>query len=436
MGYRQMMLFREALAARGMGRGLEAHRELCCRLGDPQNATEWVHITGTNGKGSVGAFLEAILLEAGIKPGRYFSPALEHPLECIRAGGRAISKISYGRHMEAIKRAVEDMERVGSPLPSLFEAETALAYLYMGHRRCGLGLLEVGMGGLEDATNNIPPPLVSVFCPIDLDHGAYLGRDLALVAGHKAGILKSGSLAVSAAQPREAWEVLEAQSARLGVVLRRAGEPEAISWDGRRQRFSYGHLHDLEISLAGKHQTANAALAIEAAWALAEKGYAISQEDIRRGLAAAQWPCRMEILHGRPLVLLDGAHNAHGALALAESLEAYYPAMRKIFVLGMLADKDGQSMLEAMAPLAQHILTITVPDNARAMTALDLAELAGRFHSRVSAAASLEEAWEFGRLLAGEDGMVVAWGSLAFLQRFRAVALGYGHGQKKRRAKR
>ena len=407
----------EYLNTLGSTPGLEIIGELLKRLGDPQKKLQFVHVAGTNGKGSVCSFMEAVLLERGLKVGRYLSPTIRDYRERISFGGRMISWRTLGRLFDRIKDCCEQMTQDGFRHPTSFEAETALAFLYFCEKKCEIVILECGMGGLEDATNIIENPALCVITSIGMDHSAFLGNTLPEIARQKAGIIKRDSTVVTARMEESVMEVLsqkaEEQHARLLVCSRE--ELSEIRYGLKKQSFQMGKLK-ITISLAGAYQIENAQLALKALMALDERNHLnLTKEMLRRGMKKAVWQGRFQLLEGKPAVILDGAHNRPAAARLAESLKIYFPNQRIIYIMGVFQDKDVRGILEETAHLAKQIITFRLPDAARSMDALRLAEEAAAFNRNVTSADSLQEALELGRLLAGEQGVVVVFGSLSAL---------------------
>lgn len=344
---------------------LEPMRQLCRKLGDPQKDLHFVHIAGTNGKGSCAAMMSAVLQKSGRRVGLFTSPDLVDFAERIQVNQVYITHYDLARLTE---RVAEVAAEVGAL--SFFELVTACAFLYFAEQRCDIVVLECGLGGLYDATNLIEVPDLCILMPIGLDHTALLGDTLAAIAGEKAGIIKYECPAVSAAQEPEALAVIrercQSMNAPLSVVDINSVRPVHAGVDG--QIFHYYNMENIHLRLLGLHQCENAAAVIEAARILG-----VDDRTIRAGLSEARWPCRMEPVLKDPLFLLDGAHNPHGAAALAESLKAYFPARKFCFIFGVMADKDWRGVLREITPIAAKILCIEPPDE-RALRAQELAQ--------------------------------------------------------------
>ncbi|MDY5016929.1 MAG: folylpolyglutamate synthase/dihydrofolate synthase family protein [Oscillospiraceae bacterium] len=392
-------------------------RELLRRLGDPQNELKFIHISGTNGKGSVLAYLSTILSGAGYRTGRYISPTLFSYRERIQVDGEYIEKESLACHVTAIAAAAEDMQKAGLPSPTVFEIETALAFLYFKEKRCDIVTLEVGCGGLLDATNVITTTLMEVIASISMDHTDLLGDTLAKIAAQKAGIIKPDTMVVSAQQKSEAAQVIEDTCKEQHCTLQMVDESKIsnVHYGAEGQTFSYKTWENVAISLAGSYQIKNAALALEGVEALRKLGYALSDQQVREGLLHTAWRGRFTTLRRDPTVIIDGAHNPAAALELKESLERYFPGKMLYFVMGMFKDKDYAQVIDLTAPLARHIITVETPGNPRAMPARELAEAVGKVNPSVEWADSVAHGVEKALAMAGKEDAVIVFGSLSFL---------------------
>lgn len=430
MNYRQALEYIEEITGRGIVPGLGSIRELCKRLGDPQKCVKWIHVAGTNGKGSTVAFISNILTKAGYRVGRYVSPTIREYRERIQVNGRMISQKSLAEWMERVKEACDGMVADGFPQPTPFEVETALGFCYFREKKCDFGVLEVGMGGLMDATNLIEGTLVEVIASVGMDHVKFLGNSLKEIAAQKAGIIKPGSTVVCMDQKPEVLEVIRRKADETGakMVVSKANEASKIRYGIEKQSFCYGNYGKLEIRLAGQFQIANAILAIDACGEIAKLGYQISDLAIREGLAETQWPGRLTVIQKKPLFLVDGAHNEDAAEKLAQSIEFYFTNRRIIYIMGVLRDKDYGRIIELTHSYADQIITITPPENPRALPALELAQKIAEVHPAVTVAGSVEEAVEMAELLAGKDDVILAFGSLSYLGKLMDVK-GYQAGK-------
>jgi len=420
MNYRESLNYIEEMSQLGSVPGLESTAELCRRLGNPQDGLFFVHIAGTNGKGSVLAYVESIMKMAGYRVGHYSSPAVYAYREKIQVNGKEILAREFAALMSLVREEADAMAAEGMPHPTVFEMETAAGFLYFREQHCDIVLLECGMGGDLDATNVIKNTLAAAFSSISMDHMAYLGNTLAEIAGHKAGIIKPGAEIVSGIQ---APEVLEVIKKRAGETECRTVERERLThirYGLEKQRFdyrSYGgkHYRHLEVSLAGTVQPENAALAVEIVEALWKKGFSVSEKQIKDGLLRAKWAYRFEIVAKKPYFILDGAHNEDAARRLSEAIRFYFTNKKILYIIGMLKDKEYEKVIAQTYAYAEQIITITPPEQERGLPGHELALAASGYHPRVTEAASLEEAVEMAYLLAEKDWAILAFGSLSYL---------------------
>lgn len=391
--------------------GLNRIRTLLHRLGDPQNGLKFVHVAGTNGKGSVCAMMASVLQTAGYRVGLNTSPYLERFYERIQVNGRNISPQELGLLTEQVRWATEDMEAH----PTEFELIVAIAMLYFREQHCDIVVLETGLGGELDATNVIDVPEVAVLTAMGLDHTAQLGATIQEIAQAKAGIIKPAGRVVSCGTSPEADRIFQ-QTCR-----ERNAEWTAVNYARLQSQQSdlTGNIFDFQpqeglyLPLLGTYQLQNAATAITALEVLQKRGWNITRRDIRRGLERVRWPGRLELLRKFPVFLLDGAHNPQGIAATADSLHQICPEQKWVFLLGVLRDKDVSSMLLNLLPLAKAFVTVT-PDNPRAMDAETLRQKLLPLGLPVSACGSAEEAVYMAALAAGSDGAVCALGTLYF----------------------
>lgn len=404
--------------------GLSRMVDLLERLGRPQDDLRFVHVAGTNGKGSVCAYLASVLQAAGYKVGLFTSPFILCFEERIRVNGENITSEELARAVAAVRPAAEAVEADTGDHPTEFELMAAVAFEHFRAVGCDLVVLEVGLGGRLDATNVIEAPEVSVICRIGLDHTDLLGDTVAAIAGEKAGIVKPGCPVASWPQEREAMAVIEAVAAERGCELvvpdfsQLAVEPLAgaalrrFSWQGQ----------EFETRLLGSYQPFNAALALETVRVLRGRGWDIPEEAEVAGIASARWPGRFEMVAASPLTIVDGGHNPQGAEALAASLADLLGEEGRgsvDFALGVLADKDYPAMVRAVAPWARSF-SVYAPTSPRALSADELAacvrEVLGEEGRAddvpVRVCAEAAEALRAARAAAGSQGVAVAFGTL------------------------
>ncbi|MBQ9141108.1 MAG: bifunctional folylpolyglutamate synthase/dihydrofolate synthase, partial [Lachnospiraceae bacterium] len=377
----------------------------------------FVHIAGTNGKGSVLAYVSTILKAAGYKVGRYVSPTIFEYRERIQINNRPITQKALCELVERIQVICQELVAEGKPHPTPFEVETAMAFWYFKEQGCDIVVLETGMGGRLDATNIIENTLVAVLVSVSMDHMQYLGRDLTAIAREKTGIFKQGCHVVTAQQEPEVMTVVEkrAKELALTVTVAEPAKAKKIRYGLEKQRFDYEAWKNLEIHLAGKHQIDNAVLAIEIIKVLTEKGVAVSEKALRQGLQETKWLGRFSVIGKKPFFVVDGAHNEDAAKKLAESIEFYFTNRRIIYIMGILRDKEYEKIIELTHGYAEQILAVATPNQARTLSAYELATEVARLHPNVTAVESLEEAVELAYLLAGKEDVILAFGSLSFM---------------------
>lgn len=391
--------------------GLERTRELLQKLGNPEKSLKFVHIAGTNGKGSTAAMISSVLKNAGYKTGLYTSPYIIRFNERMQINGEYISD----SELEELTDIVRPFADAMTDPPTEFEMITALAMLYFKRNMCDIVVLEVGMGGELDSTNVIDTPELAVITAMGLDHMAELGGTLAEIAAAKAGIIKKGGTVAVYGEEPEAFAVFEKKCADTGARLAKTDfsklHVHSLTLEGAR--LDFGEHLDIFVPLAGSFQPKNCALVITALELLREKGYGISNGNIKDGIAAAKWPGRFEVLGRDPLIITDGAHNPHAIAAASESIAALLGGVKPMFVIGVMADKDVEHMTDALIPLAKGFIAVT-PQNPRALSADKLAVLLRDGGAEAEAIPGVAEGIRRAISLAGKDGAVVALGSLYF----------------------
>lgn len=421
MTKKQLDDFIEQLNERGICLGLDSIGVLLDKLGNPQKDIDFVHIAGTNGKGSILAYVSTVLKEAGYKVGRYISPVIVDYREKIQVNEKYITKKALYEGMELISDILHSKDYEDKQWPTLFEVETALAFWYFKQCKCDIVVLETGLGGAEDATNIIDHSLVDVFASISRDHMRLLGNTVEDIARVKSGIIKSGSRVVSAPASRSVLSVLLERALALGNTMS-AVNPASIcnvKYGLSKQTFDYKDYKKLTVTMAGTYQIENAATALEVVLALREKGFKISDKALYDGLKKATWYGRFSVVKKKPLVIVDGAHNEDAAKKLRASMETYLSDKRKIFIMGVLADKEYEKVISATSDLADHIITLTPPNNMRALPAQELARAVQDHHAKVTVADSVEEALEMAYLLGSGECAIIAFGSLSYLGRLK-----------------
>ena len=412
MDYQQSRAYiRDAEQYAGGALDLTNIKEIMKRLGNPQDQLKYVHVAGTNGKGSVIAYLYTTLSKAGYHAGRYISPSVYTYREKIEVEGIPISREQFAKHTTRVAAVIEEMTAEGLAHPTPFEIETAVAFLFFAEEKCDPVILEVGMGGITDATNLIHTTELAVLVPISMDHQSFLGNTIAEIAEKKAGIIKPGCSVVTIGQEPEALEVIKKVSREAGADLCVA---EVLEADFTGQSFSYkGEKYTL--SLAGSYQTENAVLALEALRILDERGYHTTTDQRKEGLKATHWNGRLTIIHRDPLFIVDGAHNPAAADMLEDSVRKYFKDRRMFFIMGVFKDKDYPYIIRKLCPYAEQILAIETPDNPRALPSEELAEAIRPYNAHVRAEKNIETAVQELFEMAGKDDVILSFGSLSFI---------------------
>ncbi|MBR5114122.1 MAG: bifunctional folylpolyglutamate synthase/dihydrofolate synthase [Oscillospiraceae bacterium] len=403
----------------GFKPGLERMRALLNGLGEPEKKFRCIHVTGTNGKGSVSSCLASVLTAAGYRTGLYTSPYVICWNERVQVGGEYISDADLADAVEAIRPVADAMEDA----PSQFELETAIAFWHFAKVGCEFAVIEVGMGGAWDATNVIPAPEAAVICAMALEHTAVLGKTLDAIARVKAGIIKPGCSVVSYANEPEAEAVFEEVAAGNGCRVRRpdfsALNVTCSELDGIT--FDFGPRKDLFIPLAGSYQPKNAALAVTTVDVLRERGIYISEDALREGLKNVRWPGRFELLRRDPIFILDGSHNPQGMQVTVESIKLHFPGRKLWFLVGVMADKDVAGIASLLGPMAAGFAAVE-PPNSRAMKP---AELAALLTERTGVPAvpfdTIADGVRWVAEKAGPDGVCAALGSLYFSNQVRTA---------------
>ncbi len=369
--------------------GLDRIRTLCEALGNPQDKLSFIHVAGTNGKGSFCAMTESILRAAGYRTGLFTSPYIVSFNERMRVNGENISDEELVELVEQIRPIADAME----DKPTEFELITALAFLYFAKHKCEVVVLECGLGGRLDATNIIKRPLLTVITGIAKDHTAILGDTIEQIAAEKAGILKAGTPLLWCGNDSEAERVIRARADELKVriltIKRDALSITRMTLNGTD--FDFGNHKDLHIPLLGTYQPHNAANAISAIDLLKRMDVLIDEDAISEGLASVEWPARFEIIHRDPLIIADGGHNPEGIDSAVESIRTYFGDDKVGIITGVMADKDYAYMASRIASVAERVFCLT-PDNPRALPAVDYATVFEGLDIAATAAPSVEEA--------------------------------------------
>ncbi len=405
--------FYHSLEKFGIMPGLERIKLLCERLGSPQKNLKFIHVAGTNGKGSTCTCIASVLTEAGFRTGLYTSPYVIEFRERIRLNMEMIPPVRLCEVTQRVKAEIEKLTEEGIRITE-FEAVTAAAFLFYCEEKCDYVVLETGLGGRFDATNVIEAPLVSIITSVSEDHIAILGNTLSQIAFEKCGIIKKGCPVItSALQKKEVLEVIREQASKNDAALLETdhGKVFDVLSEDISGTYVFSPEGKLRISLGGSHQLENAALAWQALNIIRIKGAALSSEAFYKGFANARIPARTEIICESPLVILDGSHNDGSTAALAAFVEKHLKGKKLLALMGMMADKDCEKSLSNILPLFSEVITVR-PSNPRAMAAGELAGIACKYTQKVrycdSPLCGVETAFE---VLQEYDGLIVC-GSL------------------------
>ncbi|SDY97838.1 dihydrofolate synthase / folylpolyglutamate synthase [Proteiniborus ethanoligenes] len=427
MNYREALDYIHGTKKFGSKLGLDNIRALLGLLENPQQDLKFIHVAGTNGKGSTSSFIANTLIEAGYRVGLFTSPYLEVFNERMRINNTDISDDSLAQITLNVKEKVEVMLSRGMNHPTEFEIVTAIAMEYFKKENVDFVVLEVGLGGRYDSTNVIEDSLASVITTISMDHTDILGDTIGKIAYEKAGIIKDNGLVISYPQDKEAQEVIidVAQKKNSELIIVPTEKIEVIETTAFGSRFNFEYkdikMLDLEIGLIGVHQIYNASTALTTILSLKERGcISISDEAIRKGLSNTKWSGRLEVLKRNPTFLIDGAHNIQGIHALKKTLKDVFKYNKLILGVAILADKDVDHMIEELVPIADKII-VTEANIFRAMKAEELAEKIKKYNNNVIIESNIEKAVEESFQIATENDLIVFSGSLYLIGDVRTI---------------
>ena len=415
MTYEEAREYLNQASKKGIILGLTVMEELMKRLQNPEQELSIVHIAGTNGKGSILAYLEQIFLQAGYSTGRYVSPALGAYENRFLINGKGVDSAKIPQIVEQVKNAAFKMEEETGLTPTVFELETAMAFLCFKEAGSQVVLLETGMGGRLDGTNVIQNPLLSVIASVSMDHMHVLGNSLSEIAAEKAGIIKEGrDVLLYPWNHEDVKTVIRSTCIERNSSLYEPNRAKAdiIEENGDGSTFSYKAYDHLEIFLPGRHQIYNAVTAVEAA-ELLKKWYSIKEEDIKEGLKNTRWSGRLEKINKSPAIYLDGAHNEDAAKRLSEFIRAHFNGKRILAVTGVLADKEYEKMMAQVLPLVSKTAVIT-PDNQRALEGSELLKVVEKYCPDCFDAGTIIDGYDWAKKEAGEEDVVIIFGSLSF----------------------
>ncbi|ARC84444.1 bifunctional FolC family protein [Clostridium argentinense CDC 2741] len=431
MNYDEAIKYIKETAKFGSKYGLERTEKILEFLGNPHKHIKTMHVAGTNGKGSTTAMLTSILMDAGYNVGTYISPYIEEFEERIQINRNNIPKEELAEVVTEVSKAVSKVVDLGYINPTEFEIITCAGFLYFHKKNIDYAVIEVGLGGRLDSTNVITP-ILSIISSISLDHTQILGDTLDKIAYEKAGIIKENVPVILFPQEKVAEDVIEKtcreKNSKLIKVPRDISEYVAVTsntLEGKEIKtqqinLKNEYIDSYELSLLGKHQILNSTVVVYAARELMNLGIKISKDNIVNGLKSVQWPGRLEIMKNNPLVVIDGAHNIDGIKKLTESIDLYFKYNKLILILGILADKQVEDMIETIAPKAERIISVT-PHSDRAELAEDLKIEIEKLGVRCEAIDSYEEAYKKALSYCNDDDLLLISGSLYMIGDMRKI---------------
>lgn len=411
MNYEEALAYIHNVAWFGKKVGLHRMTKLLERMGNPHKELKFVHVAGTNGKGSTCSMIASVLKQAGYKTGMFTSPYIHVFNERIQINGEMISDKDLIQIVEFVKGFIDELEE--EETPTVFEVITLIGMEYFRRQKCDIVVLEVGIGGLLDSTNVIDTKEVAVITSIGFDHTAMLGNTIEEIAEQKAGIIKENTDVVFWAKDTKCLEIIKNTCKKTNSKLYCPKYEELISKEYNlfSQTFDYKQYNNVKIHLSGLYQLENALIAITALEVLAKKGYQITKEHILSGLSKAIWIGRFQVIKTEPVIIVDGSHNPPGMKATAESLKKHFPEQKIIFILGVMGDKELDAMIQYILPLAKEFITVT-PDNKRAMKAEELAFYLQKKGAKAKAFSCVKEACKEVMAKAKKDSVICALGSL------------------------
>lgn len=421
MDYQQAMEFLEDTKKYGSQLGLKSIQNLMARLGDVQNQVPAIHIAGTNGKGSVGAMLSAVFCEAGYRVGHFSTPDVFSYEEEFRLNGKPIEKERLAEIFTQVADTCRLLVAAGNPHPTRFEVETAAAFLWFYEEKCDVSIIEVGMGGETDATNIIRDPMVSILTSISMDHMGFLGDQLTDIAKIKSGIIKKGCPVVFMEQQEDVKKVIQDRCREMEnpFICSKRSEAYDIAMDQGQLTFSWKNgWKKLSLGLAGDFQIDNAVCVLNALEILKHSYSRLGERAVRHGLAEAKWPGRFEKIGDEPEVYLDGAHNEDAVRKLKKTIELYLPKKKILYIMGVLADKDYEKMIQIMFRAGDRVITVT-PNNPRALDGKCLAEQLQAHKINAISCENIKDAVSYVLREAKRSDVILAFGSLSYLKEIK-----------------
>ncbi len=412
MNYIEAVKYIHSLLKFGIRPGLNGMDALLRFLGNPHNDMKYVHVAGTNGKGSTSTAISNVLVEAGYRVGLYTSPYVTHFLERVQFNGKPVDKALFAKNVEKVKNAVETLEKEDVIITE-FEALTASAFLCYKELQCDLVVLEVGLGGRLDATNIIDTPLVNVITSLSIDHSAVLGDTIEEIAFEKCGTIKeNGSVICSFGQPDGALNIIDktVKEKNNTLIIPCESDIKIVKSDIFGTDFIYKN-EEYFVKMAGEHQVKNMTCVIEACCFL-KKHFNISDDNIKNGIRKTILPARVEIISEKPLVILDGGHNEDGAKAFYNAVSSVLDSKKKVFIIaGMMADKAVEVSLKPLIKKSDCFICVT-PENPRAMSAKELSEIANKYCGNVLTVESPKKAVELVKTMLCNSDILCIVGSL------------------------
>lgn len=428
MRYEEAMAYIHKVGNFGLNYGLERTLRLLEHLNSPEKKIKFVHVAGTNGKGSTTAMISTLLREKGFKVGMYTSPFLEEFEERIQINGKNIPKDILGNLMDEVKDAVDKVIEEGYNHPTEFEIITCLMFLYFFREKVDYAVIEVGLGGRLDSTNVITP-LVSVIASISFDHTNLLGNTLREIAGEKAGIIKKGIPVVTYPQEEEALEVLKAKSkemnSELYIVSKDEGRflevcDEEKIFQNVQVKFDNDYI-DVRLPLLGEHQITNLLVALKTYEVISNvESFGIDANEVKEAISKVTWIGRLETMKREPLLVIDGAHNIQGIRSLKRNVEKYFKYKNMYLLLGILADKQVEEMVKEITPMAKKVYALT-PHSDRAELSKDLKKVIDKYNTNCISLESYNEALELAISEADEDDLILVSGSLYMIGDMRKL---------------
>lgn len=421
MNYTDAKDYLKKLDTFGSVLGLERMRELTDVLNNPQNDTQIIHITGTNGKGSILCFLSSIMKENGMRVGSFSSPAVSGVRDCFRINGCIISEELFSQCVSEVKEACDVILKRGHEHPTRFEVETAVSFIAFKKSKCDIAIVETGLGGEGDSTNIIDNAVMNIFASVSLDHTRELGPEIEDIARNKAGIIKTPAPVIACADNEKALSVIKnrAKDNAAPVYSVSSLDISNKTVSAKGLYFDYDDLTNIHVSMLGTYQFINAAIAVKATKVLLN----LDDETIKKGLHNAKWPYRFEKIKDEPIVYLDGAHNEDAALKLKDTVDSLYKDRFLIYVVGIFQDKNYDRICEITLPDANKVFVTQNELNKRSMDATTLHDVAQKYNNNTEVTSDIKDAVEKALVYAksneSRNPVIIMFGSLSWLDRAR-----------------